>query len=86
MKDRKFVDTVVGLEYESCCWIGRVVLERLQNTLVSSNTRLMFQVEFLGFSRLSLGSNPLQSLQRNVPRYRMLREDVTSPSRFTQYD
>ncbi|MPM31745.1 LPS-assembly protein LptD [bioreactor metagenome] len=86
MKDSKFVDTVVGLEYESCCWVGRVVLERLQNTLVSSNTRLMFQVEFLGFSRLSLGSNPLQSLQRNVPRYQMLRQDVSSPSRFTQYD
>lgn len=86
MKDNKLVDTVVGLEYESCCWVGRVVLERLQNTLASSNTRLMFQVEFLGFSRLSLGSNPLQSLQRNVPRYQMLRQDVTSPSRFTQYD
>lgn len=86
LKDNKFVDTVVGLEYEACCWVGRVVLERLQNTLVSSNTRVMFQVEFLGFSRLSLGSNPLQSLQRNVPRYQMLRQDVTAPSRFTQYD
>ena len=86
MKDSKFVDTVVGLEYEACCWIGRVVLERLQNTLVSSNTRLMFQVEFLGLSRLSLGSNPLQSLQRNVPRYQMLRQDALSPSRFSQYD
>ena len=30
MKDRKLVDTVVGFEYDSCCWIGRVVLERLQ--------------------------------------------------------
>ena len=29
---------------------------------------------------------PRVRLQRNVPRYRMLREDVTSPSRFTQYD
>ncbi len=26
LQDRKLVDTVVGLEYESCCWIGRVVL------------------------------------------------------------
>ncbi|QNP50539.1 LPS-assembly protein LptD [Diaphorobacter aerolatus] len=86
MKDSKFVDTIVGFEYESCCWIGRVVLERLQNSIRSSNTRLMFQVEFLGFSRLSLGSNPLQSLQRNVPRYQMLRQDSVSPSRFSQYD
>ncbi|MBF5005020.1 LPS-assembly protein LptD [Diaphorobacter sp. NR2-3-3-1] len=86
MKDSKFVDTVVGFEYESCCWVGRVVLERLQNSIRTSNTRLMFQVEFLGFSRLSLGSNPLQSLQRNVPRYQMLNQGVATPSRFSQYD
>ena len=86
MKDSRFVDTLVGLEYESCCWVGRVVLERLQNSLKTSNTRLMFQVEFLGFSRLSLGSNPLQSLQRYVPRYQMLNQGIESPSRFTQYD
>ncbi|WP_240933260.1 LPS-assembly protein LptD [Diaphorobacter sp. HDW4B] len=86
MKDSRFVDTLVGLEYESCCWVGRVVLERLQNSLKTSNTRLMFQVEFLGFSRLSLGSNPLQSLQRYVPRYQMLNQGVESPSRFSQYD
>ena len=86
MKDSKFVDTVVGFEYESCCWVGRVVLERLQNSIRTSNTRLMFQVELLGFSRLSLGSNPLQSLQRNVPRYQMLNLGVPTPSRFSQYD
>jgi LPS-assembly protein len=28
MQDNKLVDTVVGFEYDSCCWIGRVVLER----------------------------------------------------------
>ncbi|WKK88878.1 LPS-assembly protein LptD [Diaphorobacter sp. C33] len=86
LQDRKLVDTVVGLEYESCCWIGRVVLERLQRSVTSSNTRLMFQIEFIGFSRLSLGSNPLSSLKQNVPRYQFLRESVSTPSRFTQYD
>ncbi len=50
MQDRKLVDTVVGLEYDSCCWIGRVVLERLQNSTSTSNTRLLFQIEFVGFS------------------------------------
>lgn len=87
LQDRKFVDTVVGLEYDSCCWIGRVVLERLQSGLITSaNTRLLFQVEFVGFSRLSLGSSPLETLRRNVPGYELLREDVRTPSRFSQYD
>ncbi|ODS70778.1 MAG: LPS biosynthesis protein [Acidovorax sp. SCN 68-22] len=86
LRDRKLVDTVVGLEYDSCCWIGRVVLERLQNSLVTSNTRLLFQIEFTGFSRLSLGSNPLTSLRQNIPGYRTLGEDRPVPSRFSNYD
>ncbi|MDY0108144.1 MAG: LPS-assembly protein LptD [Giesbergeria sp.] len=86
LQDRKLVDTVVGFEYDSCCWIGRVVLERLQNSQTTSNTRLLFQIEFVGFSRLSLGSNPLSSLKQNIPGYRYLRDQVTTPSRFSNYD
>ena len=86
LQDRKLVDTIVGLEYESCCWIGRVVLERLQSSLVSSSTRLLFQIEFRGFSRLSLGSNPLSTLQRYVPGYQFVGDNPHTPSRFSQYD
>ncbi|MCD2512363.1 LPS-assembly protein LptD [Acidovorax sp. D4N7] len=86
LQDRRLVDTVVGFEYDSCCWVGRVVLERLQSSLNTSNTRLLFQVEFVGFTRLSLGSNPLQSLQQNIPRYQALRQTTTVPSRFSNYD
>jgi LPS-assembly protein len=44
----------------------------------------MFQLEFVGFSRL--GIDPLQTLKNNIPRYQYLREQVTSPSRFSNYD
>ena len=86
LQDRKLVDTVVGLEYDSCCWIGRVVLERLQSGVTTANTRLLFQIEFVGFSRLSLGSSPLDTFKQNVPRYQALREQVSTPSRFSTYD
>jgi LPS-assembly protein len=86
LQDRKLVDSVVGLEFDGCCWIGRVVLERLQNSLSTSNTRLLFQIEFVGFSRLSLGSSPLSSLKQHIPGYRYLREQVSTPSRFSNYD
>ncbi|MDB5966963.1 MAG: Organic solvent tolerance protein, partial [Polaromonas sp.] len=36
------------------------------------------------FSRL--GVNPLDVLKQNVPRYQMLRDPITPPSRFTNYD
>jgi LPS-assembly protein len=85
LKDRRVVDTVVGLEYDACCWIGRVVLERLQSSTSSANKRIMFQLEFVGFSRL--GSNTLGSLKQNVPRYQLLRDPaVQPPSRFTNYE
>ena len=86
LQDRKLVDTVVGLEYDSCCWIGRVVLERLQSGVATSNTRLLFQIEFVGFSRLSLGSSPLETFKQNVPRYQNLRDQVAPPSRFSNYE
>ncbi len=82
--DRKLVDAIVGVEYDGCCWIGRVVLQRSQNTLVASNTRILFQLELVGFSRL--GVNPLDTLKQNIPRYQYLRDQVTAPSRFTNYD
>lgn len=84
MLDSKIVDSVVGLEYEGDCWIGRVVLERLQSSNTTATKRILFQVEFFGFS--SVGSNPLQVLRRNVPRYQYLREDIATPSRFSRYD
>lgn len=87
MYDKKLVDAVVGFEYDSCCWIGRVVVERMQNSRSDANTRLLFQLEFVGFSRLSLGADPLRSLQEYVPGYRPLRErNGAAPSRFSNYD
>jgi LPS-assembly protein len=84
MTDRKLVDSVVGFEYDGCCWIGRAVLQRSTSGTTSTNTQLMFQLEFLGFSRI--GNNPLSVLRTNVPRYQLLRDQVSLPSRFTNYE
>ncbi|NJM44233.1 MAG: LPS-assembly protein LptD [Brachymonas sp.] len=85
LRDGKFVDTLVGFEYDAGCWLMRVALERLQTTNTSSNKRILFQMEFVGFARV--GSNPLSALKNNVPRYQLLREKIeTSPSRFSNFD
>ncbi len=84
VRDKRLVDAVVGVEYDGCCWLGRVVFERLQSSTTSANKRILFQLEFLGFSRL--GSNALKSLKDNIPRYQYLRERVTPPSRFSNYE
>ena len=84
LRDRRMTDAVMGLEYDGCCYIARVVLEQLSTGLVNTTRRVMFQLEFVGFS--SVGSSPLQTLKANVPRYQNLRSPSESPSRFTNYD
>ncbi|TAG27485.1 MAG: LPS-assembly protein LptD [Burkholderiales bacterium] len=85
LRDKKLVDTLTGFEYDGGCWLARVAVERLQTTSTSANKRILFQLEFVGFARV--GASPLAILQRNVPRYQLLREKInTSPSRFSNYD
>ena len=84
MLDKKLIDSVVGFEYDGCCWISRVVLQRSQSSITTANTKIMFQLEFVGFSRI--GNNPLTALRANIPKYQFLREQSAPPSRFTNYD
>ncbi len=82
--EKKLVDSVIGFEYDGCCWIARLVFQRSSNSISNSNTRILFQLELVGFSRI--GANTLQTLKSNVPRYEYLREKIEAPSRFTTYD
>jgi LPS-assembly protein len=84
LNERKLVDAILGFEYDAGCWLGRVVLERLQTSTSSATQRIMFQLEFVGFTRL--GVSPLKSLKDNIPGYQYLREPGASPSRFSNYD
>jgi LPS-assembly protein len=82
--DKKVVESVIGFEYDAGCWLGRVVTERLQVAEGLARQRLLFQLEFVGFSRV--GTNALGSLRTNVPRYQPLRQPMMTPSRFGNYD
>jgi LPS-assembly protein len=82
--DKRLVNAIAGFEYDADCWIGRIVLEKTQLDVSTTNQRIMFQIEFTGFSRL--GTSPISSLRSNIPRYQNLREQITAPSRFSQYD
>jgi len=83
-KDQRVADMVTGFEYDAGCWVGRVVLERVQTATNEATDRLLFQLEFVGFSRI--GANPLATLSENIPRYQYLRQEVNPPSRFQNYD
>jgi LPS-assembly protein len=84
MRDSRITDSVLGLEYDAGCWIGRVVAERLSTGRSEATTRLLLQLELVGLSRI--GSNPLQVLKDNIPGYRMLREERSTPAVPRSYD
>jgi LPS-assembly protein len=92
LKERSLVDTLVGLEYDAGCWLGRVAFERLQtnisnfnvNNPTSATSRILFQLEFIGLARV--GVSPLKSLRDNIPRYQYLRDSTVQPSRFQHYE
>ncbi len=83
LKDARVTDSLVGLEYDAGCWIGRVVAERLSTGRTEATTRLLLQLELVGLSRI--GSNPLKVLKDNIPGYQLLRDDRGSGSRSNEW-
>ena len=79
LPESKIIDSLMGLEYDGGCWIGRVALERRSNTASQSGKRVLFQLEFVGFSKI--GASPLKALQDNVPRYQLLRQSQSGQAR-----
>lgn len=84
LHDRALSDSLVGAEYNACCWVGRIVLERLVTGRATPDTRLMFQIQFNGFG--NIGSNPTSTLLQNIQGYQPLNQSTQQPSRFTNYD
>src|SRR4030095_6149263 len=84
LQDRKLTDGVLCFESDGCCRTGRVVLERVTTGQVTTNTRIMFQLEFVGLA--AVGSGSRRTLTQNIPRYTPLRQPTLAGSRLTNYD
>ncbi|MCC8997650.1 MAG: LPS-assembly protein LptD [Nitrosomonas sp.] len=67
LKDDRILAGLAGLEYNSCCWTLRIVVQRLTTSAVTSTTAAFVQLELKGL--MGLGNNPLQVLQSTIPGY-----------------
>lgn len=72
VRDKRLANSLLGVEYDAGCWIARVVSERVSVGQNTTSSRIMFQLELVGLSRI--GSSPLRALKENIPGYRLLRE------------
>ena len=69
LQNKKMVEGLAGFEYRADCWAVRVVAHRFATTNLSNNSGFSIQLELNGLARLGLGSNPIESLKKNITGY-----------------
>ena len=84
MRDSRLVESLGGFEYNGGCWIARVVVQRFAAASGISTSALFIQLELNGFSRI--GSNPLETLKRNIPGYGRLNQTRPDSLPFDFYE
>ena len=84
MRDKKLIETLAGVEYSGCCWVLRVVASRYVTGTQTATSTLFLQLELNGLARL--GSNPLESLKRNVRGYQIVNPPPSPGSPYRNYE
>ncbi len=69
VQESRTTESVLALEYDSSCWVGRFLLKRTSTSRSQATTLFGVELEFVGLSRLSLLNNPLKVLRDNIPGY-----------------
>ncbi len=82
-RDHKPVEALAGFEYNGCCWVVRAFASRYVTGLTTATNTLFLQLELNGLARL--GSNPLESLKRNVPGYQLINPPPPVGSPYRNY-
>ena len=68
LREGTMVEGLAGIEYDAGCWQSRFVVQRVQTATADANYAMFFQLELGGMA--SIGSNPLQLINRNIPGYK----------------
>jgi LPS-assembly protein len=78
VRDRKLIESLVGLEYKADCWVFRMGAQRFVTAAQITSTTSFFQLELNGLSRLGFG-NPLETFNKSIPGYTRLNTNVGRP-------
>jgi LPS-assembly protein len=68
IREGSMIEGLAGIEYDAGCWQSRFVVQRVQTATADANFAMFFQLELGGMA--SIGSNPLQLINRNIPGYK----------------
>lgn len=75
LRDRKILESLIGLEYKADCWVFRMGAQRFVTTAQNTSTPIFFQLELNGLSKLGFG-NPLESFYKSIPGYTRLNQET----------
>ena len=75
--DNRTLEVLLGTEYRAGCWSLRVVAHRFAVTTQQASTTFFIQLELNGVSRI--GSNPMETLRRNIGGYATLDPHASRP-------
>jgi len=78
VRDRKLLESLVGLEYKADCWVFRMGAQRFVTAAQITSTNSFFQLELNGLSRLGFG-NALDTFNKSIPGYTRLNTNVGRP-------
>jgi LPS-assembly protein len=73
----RMIESIAGLEYNGGCWVVRAVLHRQALTAESESSSFFIQLQLNDFS--SVGTNPLNLLQRSVQGYGLVNQSAADP-------
>jgi LPS-assembly protein len=75
VRDRKLLESLIGLEYKADCWVFRMGAQRFVTAAQQISTPIFFQLELNGLSHLGVG-NPLETFNKSIPGYTRLNSNV----------
>ena len=81
--DNKFIESLVGFEYQADCWTLRAVAQRYTRDEEEEQTSFFLQLELTGLG--SLGSSPLSELQRSIQGYQQTTPMPTTAGTYDYY-
>jgi LPS-assembly protein len=78
VRDKKLLESLLGLEYKADCWVFRMGAQRFVTASQTTSTSIFFQLELSGLSRIGPG-NPLETFNKSIPGYTRLNTNVGRP-------
>jgi LPS-assembly protein len=77
LREQRTLEGLAGAEYNGDCWVLRIVAHRFATATQQASTTLFVQLELNGVSRI--GSNPMDTLKRNIGGYVRLDPGASGP-------